>query len=771
MKLKKGRARSRELAFVVIGIVCVVLVCCSVVMLSEYSAELEDQASVKAMLYTTEVASSLQQAIGEYQSITEIAAQKLSATGASSAMAFSSAVRTLTNDERFSSVLFARYFKDGAEYSENGMEYDLSRENPLVINAVRRGAAAFAGYFVDKQYNSNVVAFCAPMMDCDYADALVLFYSMEAISGFSAEINAASLSSSRLTALCSAEGEIVRLFQRSDLGEIAQHNNIYDSLRPLINDKSTIDSMQHAIAESRTETFPVQIGGSAHVVSVSGVGKSGASLSIIGVYRCTDIYSAGYSTVNTILGTLVIFFILMILLAIYFVVSGRRTNRRILTMNDTNRRLNCDTRVKFERDAADVLARNRATNFAVVVIEMKHFNYISDNYPEDTVTQVLLHLKMLYSMMLELDELYAYAGDSRFLLLLHYRDIEMLSKRIRNVTNLARSYSRNLPSSYHIELFGGIYPTSMKMTDSVSKMIDLATEAKNDFNVQADFAAFRIYGERMKENHIRNEFIEVHMNSALENKQFIVFYQPKYNIATDKPDGCEALVRWYDPERDEYMKPALFMPLFEANGFIEKLDHYVYEQVCIYMEEAVAQGQPLYPVSVNVSRFTALQPNFIDYYVSVKKKHNIADGFLTLELTESFAYEGYDVLRQTIDRLHKNGFKCSIDDFGTGFSSYNVLKELPMDEIKLDRFFLERGLSDERDLKILSSVIDIARSLGMKVTQEGVETVDQFELLVKLGCHVIQGYYYAKPLYITDYISFITAAQHNSFRSPTISKG
>lgn len=129
---------------------------------------------------------------------------------------------------------------------------------------------------------------------------------------------------------------------------------------------------------------------------------------------------------------------------------------------------------------------------------------------------------------------------------------------------------------------------------------------------------------------------------------------------------------------------------------------------------------------------------------------------MTIEFTESFAFEDYERLRETVSIPHKNGFKCSIDDFGSGFSSYNILKELPMDEIKLDRFFIIKGYSDERDLKVLSSVIKLGRELNMKVTQEGVETKDQLMLLKKLGCNVIQGFYYSKPLVEGDYDDFLT---------------
>lgn len=140
-----------------------------------------------------------------------------------------------------------------------------------------------------------------------------------------------------------------------------------------------------------------------------------------------------------------------------------------------------------------------------------------------------------------------------------------------------------------------------------------------------------------------------------------------------------------------------------------------------------------------------------------------AHSFITIEFTESFAFEDYERLRDTVGALHKQGFNCSIDDFGSGFSSYNILKGLPMDEIKLDKFFIDKGFSDERDYKVLSSVIRLGRELNMKVTQEGVETKDQLIMLKKLGCSVVQGYYYAKPLVQSDYDDFINRKHTTSF--------
>jgi EAL domain-containing protein (putative c-di-GMP-specific phosphodiesterase class I) len=160
-------------------------------------------------------------------------------------------------------------------------------------------------------------------------------------------------------------------------------------------------------------------------------------------------------------------------------------------------------------------------------------------------------------------------------------------------------------------------------------------------------------------------------------------------------------------------------------------------------------------VSVNVSRVTAIQSDFKEFYADLKNRYHIPDGMLILEFTESFADENYERLNQTISHMHRNGFICSIDDFGSGYSSFNILKQVCMDEIKLDRLFIHKGISNERDRLILGQIIHVAKELGMNIVQEGVETIGEVEMLKQLGCNVIQGYYYSKPLALVDYLSFI----------------
>ncbi len=751
----------QTLVLILIVLVSGALIAGSLLMLLTYSQSIEEEASYVGMRYSGETANHLKVAVDEYEERAENLARNVMRGSVSTSTEFGANLRHLGVDD--SDLMFARYFKDGTEYSVSGVVY--SAEAKEVLALVEQGVRACAGVISDREHSVSAVAFCVPLSGCPYADTIVLFYPVNTVISFPEPLDPEITDKSRITAVTSHEGEVLSILYQDEedgLG-LRDHNNIYEALRGQINDKSTIDRIQNNISTGTSDVYSVQISTLNHVISVSTLRENdSAAFAIIGVYRSEVLHGTGYSTVRAILGVLIIFSFMLLIMVISNIISRRRAAKRLKTVGETNDKLGVATRIKFERVAADTLNRNRATQFAVVAVDMRHFNYISDQLGEVSITDVLLYLKMLFSRLVALDETFAYAGNGRWLLLLHYRELEQLETRLKSTVALAASYNAKMPSGYHLNLYGGIYLTSHNLVEEIGKMIELAISAEDALNFPCDFSTFRIYNEKIHESKALEDYIEVHMESALESHQFQVFYQPKYNLSTALPDGCEALVRWYNPETDDYMQPGVFIPLFEANRFIVKLDHNVYEQVCEYIEEAVARGQTLYPVSVNVSRITAADADFCSYYAAVKRKHKIADGFLTIEFTESFAYEDYDRLRAIVNELHKNGFKCSIDDFGSGFSSYSILKELPMDEIKLDRFFIDRGIDESRDLKILSSVINVGRDLGMKVTQEGVETPEQLALLKKLGCHVIQGFHYSKPMRLSDYIEFITRKSHSN---------
>ena len=751
----KPKAKSHNYILLLVFFVCLLMLVACFAMLAQYSGNIEEEAARIAQQNIQNAAYNLRSGVEIYKAYADNFGATLLSGSYEDEQDFSIQMHRISRESRFGSITWVRYYKLGAEFNVNDDEFDISMELPEILNSIEKNELCCIGAVPDRQFNLSSIAYCVPLHDFEYADAVIVFFWVRDVAATTEEFDR-NYMNSRLTVYCTPEGEIVKILHAEPEMNIREYGDVYEILRSELNDKLFVDNFRVTITNGNTDTFNENVAGDDCIFTVSSVTENNKTLlSSVGYYKSADLYPTGYAILRAILGTLLVFFIVAISVTLFVFIQRIITRRRHAALADTNLVLGCYSRSKFESVSYEIIQRNKATMFAVVVIDVNHYSYIHDQFGMETTVKILKYLELLYSRILQLDETYGYAENGRFLLLLHYRDLKTLEQRIYSLIALASEHSAQMTDSVMLSLLGGVYTTEKNLTDSVSKMVDLAIEAENATRFPYDFGQFRYYNELLHSSAVQNDYIELHMESALQNHDFKVFYQAKYNILEKRPDGCEALVRWYNPELDEYMQPDVFLPLFEANHFIVKLDHYVFEQVCLYIEDAVLNGLPLYPVSINASRITATSRDFVSFYTETKKKHNIADGFLTIEFTESFAYEDYDKLRETVNVLHKNGFKCSIDDFGSGFSSYNILKELPMDEIKLDRFFIKEGYSPDRDLKVLSSIISLARELHMKVTQEGVEHQDQVELLKNLGCQVIQGYYYSKPLSLTDYTGFL----------------
>lgn len=730
-----------------------------------YTQELRADASFAAQRTTSFTAARLKELLGSYESSARAAASAVENGGYSTESEFTSSFQRTVSTVIPEDVLFMRYFNNGNEYRSNGDPFDKNNESQRVLDLVSKRVSACAGVVDDREFAISTIPVCVPVYNCPYADSIVIFYQTGSFSSLADETFTADYSNSRLTSVCSSEGETIAVLHRDGF-EISQHNNIFEVLRSTINDKSVIDSMKASVNSSSAVHYNVSIAEKQCTIAVEPISEYGMStFFVIGIYDNDVLAEAGYSLIRILLGIFGVLFILLIVITVFMLVKNKRDIDRAASFNDSDDQLGCPNRSKFERTATDMINRNKATEFAVIAVDINHYDYLNEQNGHEVMLEILQHLKLLYSKLLQIDETYGYLNSGRFVLLLHYREMETLADRLKQVSLLASAHGSKLSGRFPLELTGGICCVNNNVTNQVSKMIDLAIDAEKISSSDYDFGLFRIYNERIHASRVQNDYIELHMDSALEHKDFRVFYQPKYHIFNNATDGAEALVRWYNPELDDYMQPGVFLPLFEANRFIVKVDRYVYEQVCSYIEEAIANSLPIVPISVNVSRITAADSDFVSHYTAVKQQHGIPDGFIMIEFTESFAYEDYDMLREIVTKLHDNGFKCSIDDFGSGFSSYNILKELPMDEIKLDRFFIKEGFERDRDLKILKSVIELGRSLNMKVTQEGVETIDQLALLKSLGCHVIQGYHYSKPLSLPAFMEFLESKgtrTHNS---------
>lgn len=244
--------------------------------------------------------------------------------------------------------------------------------------------------------------------------------------------------------------------------------------------------------------------------------------------------------------------------------------------------------------------------------------------------------------------------------------------------------------------------------------------------------------------------IESSMESALTERQFKVYLQPKYSFQTGRMVGAEALVRWVHPTKG-MIRPDWFIPVFEKNGFVLKLDQFIWQEVAALLHKRQAAGLPVVPIGVNFSRLHLDDPQFIESISAVAAQAGVDTKWLEVELTESVVFGNAERMKQVLDGLHAKGFSVAMDDFGAGYSSLNVLKNLDFDCVKLDKEFLARGEGNPRMRQVIGGLVQMIKALGSHIVAEGVETQEQADFLRGIGCDTAQGFLYSRPLPMDEF--------------------
>ena len=323
-------------------------------------------------------------------------------------------------------------------------------------------------------------------------------------------------------------------------------------------------------------------------------------------------------------------------------------------------------------------------------------------------------------------------------------DSERLHMQVRMVKEELAGFEKN----YLLEPTVGAYiveEPDLAVEEMYIRAFIGSKKCKNKF---ASYLGFYDMDEGIRE--VEEAAIASSMQAAMDEEQFVVYFQPKFDIANDRDIGAEALVRWKHPDTG-LMPPKHFIPIFEKNGFISRLDFYVWEHVCRLIRKWLGDGICLDPITVNISRISLYNPKLADILSGLIKQYDVPIGLLNLEITESAYVSDPELIQEAIRKLHQAGFILMMDDFGSGYSSLNMLKDIDVDVLKIDMQFLSGGESPGKGKIILESVIQMANNLGMPVIMEGVETQEQTRFLYKIGCNYVQGYYYARPMPQEEY--------------------
>lgn len=743
-----------EIAFAFVAIICAFFFGHVVSLATLYFSGVTGEAEKRADLYTEELSAIIEDKCNDLKREAEFYAVKL--TNAGTEEEAQQALKDIYFTGCRESAMFLSVCR---VVGEEIISWDGSKltEYPELDEIVSPEKTALSRAF---QYDNHVMAVAAAARaDSPYADAVLVLYDRDVIAVLhtlsGADERPGGVTASEFTLLCKYDGRILERVENTktfSVGNEPIREGILDSLLTAAEDRKTAED---TLRDGGKCSFSFRDGTEEYVLTIHAFGKTYGNLSLLSVYKVSGIYGEGFALMEGLRASLLGLGLVMVVLVGCLLCVRVRARRRFFRLEMEDATLHCATPKRFESDATEILKRHKTTNFALVSMKLNNFGYVAERFGDAASEELAKFAANVVRQTLMIEETFAYAGEGTFLLLLHFRERQAFTGRLNGMYLRLSSFSGIDEGNYKISASFAVYEILWEAREPMRNMLDKLKIVRESSSVQIGFFSACFYEDILEENHLRKAEIEGRMENALENSEFHLFYQPKYNLRSKTLDGCEILIRWYDPKLGSYRVPGIFLPVFEEDGFITKMDHFVFYRACENIAERIAKGGICYPVSVNVSRVTAIQPDFTEYYIRIKEKFGIKDDFLTLEFTESFAYENYDYLSDIVATLHKNGFLCSIDDFGTGYSSYNILKSIDMDEIKLDKFFLSEGISKERDETLLKSVIDMIKKLGMKVTQEGVETGDDLRRMEELGCDVIQGYCFAKPMKYMDYCEFI----------------
>ena len=426
---------------------------------------------------------------------------------------------------------------------------------------------------------------------------------------------------------------------------------------------------------------------------------------------------------------------------ISIIVSMHKTNKVIYTDMTTGG----DNWLYFVKKGNKLLKKKAASNgYAVIHIKMRKYRSFCTCFGVKEGEVLIEKLYGVLKKKIRRNELMAYKENASFGLWVSYENETQLRRRIEAITVALDEVLPKMKLYFAV----GIYKVQKKDRD-IEQLYNNALLACDMLGEEAENKIV-FFDVEMNNRRLWERKVEDDMDAALARHEFQVYLQPKISTAQENLAGAEALVRWIHPQ-EGFIPPNKFIPIFERNGFILKLDDYMLEEIAKQQAMWLQQGRKVVPISVNISRAHFAKEDLAEHICAIVDKYQVPHNVIELELTESAFFDDKETLLKTVKKLRNAGFPVSMDDFGAGYSSLNSLKELQLDVLKLDADFFRGEASQERGMVIVSEVIDLAKKLNMKIVAEGIESREQVDFLTEQECDLIQGYFFAKPMPISEF--------------------
>lgn len=502
-----------------------------------------------------------------------------------------------------------------------------------------------------------------------------------------------------------------------------------------------IENMKKAIKLGEEATFDIKLGDETYFVHYEKI-------------NINDWYVVTTASDSTIASELIGFVILSIIIclviifvvtftSIYSIISTQKRKRKIFNLAYIDPITSLGNVTFFKGNGEIFLKEETGKNRYIITVDINKFKALNKIYGYSFSNEVLKELGHKIESILPPNNITCRVSNDIFASIFIYEnDIYKLLSKIYDEASMIEIDGIKIKLNLSIGAYN-ILSNETDINDILDKAYLARSQVKGVYN-----NSYYLFDEKLESRLMEEQMLESSMENGLKENEFVIVYQPKTFTESEKMSGAEALVRWY--KDGEFIPPNKFIPLFEKNKFILKLDMYIFDKVCKDLFEWRERFGIMPNVSINVSKEHFVNENFIEKYVEICNKYNIETSQIDLEVTESATIdENIDILK-ILSKIKEKGFTISIDDFGTGYSSLSMLQNMPIDIIKVDKVFVDKADLNS-DKNIINHIISIADSLGIKTVVEGVETKEQAEYIKEIKGDIIQGYYYSKPISKEDF--------------------
>ena len=616
----------------------------------------------------------------------------------------------------------------------------LEPEVQQLINYALQGKKSASQVYYDEGMQQQLIMYAAPVQAANGSVTGVVAASKD-LSAFQKILTQPSVSQSKLDVVwVDQSGRIIAASESTPLAPQGTENFLSQAGV----DEQVAQSALQQMENNEALHFTIQLEGKEQTVYMQPFGMNGW-------YLCyADTINSGKSPIYSILITSNVLSGMIILLCLGLLYYVRwamwGSNKELMKLAYYDRLTGTYNFEKFTPCAEDLLAED--SNYALITMNIRQFQYINEILGKAQADQVLKKLAALLRQMIGEKECFCRSNADQFYLLLHSSQEEQVRARVEAIMEQAGTIAQELSVSYPVILYAGaaMVQESAPPEELVRDLLHKAEFAqKHAVKKYQNVLAFYDRAMHRKEN-FQNS-IESSMQSALAKQEFQLFLQPKVRLENGQVEGAEALVRWIRPD-ETLVYPNEFIPAFEKNGFCARLDLYMVDRTCRQLREWMDAGYEPICISVNQSRLLFYQSDYVERLCAVMDRYHIPHGYIQLEILEGLAIENIEQMNKTLAQLHEKGFRLSLDDFGSGYSSLNVLAGIQVDEVKFDKDFLLDSAPDkkEKNKLALKNVVKLAKDLQITTVAEGVEVQQDEEFVHSIGCEYGQGFFYSCPI-------------------------